>query len=143
MPLLKERGHPWYWNEAFLVEIFCLIKPKSKSDIWAHSNKKAMLDARLLGSKLKKIIDIQRLIRFFFDYPIKSLLRKLYIKYGYLKVWKLLQEVIFMLSKCKSTQQISSLSFQTILNIHHSTRIIFIFDILYSDFRCWFDFWLL
>ena len=48
MPLLKERGHPWYWNEAFLVEIFCWIKPKSKSDIWAHSNKKAMLDAWLL-----------------------------------------------------------------------------------------------
>ena len=51
MPLLKERGHPWYWNEAFLVEIFCWIKPKSKSDIWAHSNKKAMLDARLLKSR--------------------------------------------------------------------------------------------
>ena len=48
MPLLKERGHPWYWNEAFLVEIFCWIKPKSKSDIRAHSNKKAMLDARLM-----------------------------------------------------------------------------------------------
>ena len=48
MPLLKERGHPWYWNEAFLIEIFCWIKPKSKSDIWAISNKKAMLDARLL-----------------------------------------------------------------------------------------------
>ena len=49
MPLLKERGHPWYWNEAFLVEIFCWIKPKSTSDIWAHSNKKAMLDARLMS----------------------------------------------------------------------------------------------
>ena len=48
MPLLKERGHPWYWNEAFLVEIFCWIKPKSKPDIWAHSNKKATLDARLM-----------------------------------------------------------------------------------------------
>ena len=48
MPLLKERGHPWYWNEVFLIEIFCWIKPKSKSDIWAQSNKKAMLDARLL-----------------------------------------------------------------------------------------------
>ena len=43
MPLLKERGHPWYWNEAFLVEIFCWIKPKSKSDIWGHSNKKAIV----------------------------------------------------------------------------------------------------
>ena len=48
MQLLKERGRPWYWNEAFLKEIFCWIKPKSKSDIWAISNKKAMLDARLL-----------------------------------------------------------------------------------------------
>ena len=48
MPLLKERGHPWYWNEAFLIEIFCWIKPKSKSNIWAQSNNKAMLDARLL-----------------------------------------------------------------------------------------------
>ena len=29
--------------------IFCWIKPKSKSDIWAQSNKKAMLDARLMS----------------------------------------------------------------------------------------------
>ena len=48
MPLFKERGHPWYRNEAFLIEIFCWIEPKSKSDIWAQSNKKAMLDARLM-----------------------------------------------------------------------------------------------
>ena len=57
MPFLKERGHPWYWNEAFLVEIFCWIKPKSKSDIWAHSNKKAMLDARLLFWKSEDCAD--------------------------------------------------------------------------------------
>ena len=49
MPLFKERGHPWYRNEAFLIEIFCWIEPKSKSDIWAQSNKKAMLDARLMS----------------------------------------------------------------------------------------------
>ena len=30
------------------MEIFCRIKPKYKSDIWAQSNKKAMLDVRLL-----------------------------------------------------------------------------------------------
>ena len=52
LPLLKERGHPWYWNEAFLIEIFCWIKPKSKSDIWAQSNKKAMLDTRLMWLNL-------------------------------------------------------------------------------------------
>ena len=40
MPLLKERGH--------LKEIFCRMKPKSKTNIWTHSNKKAMLDVRLI-----------------------------------------------------------------------------------------------
>ena len=36
-------------NEAFLMEIFWWIKPKSQSAIWAQSIKKAMLDIRLLG----------------------------------------------------------------------------------------------
>ena len=51
MPLFKERGHPWYWNEAFLMEIFWRIKPKSKFDIWPQSIKKAMLDVRLIVSR--------------------------------------------------------------------------------------------
>ena len=33
------------------MEIFCWIKPKSKSDIWAQSIKKAMLDVRLMSKK--------------------------------------------------------------------------------------------
>ena len=54
MPLFKERGHSWFWNEVYLLEIFCWIKPKSKSDIWAQSNRKAMLDARLLCLLIEK-----------------------------------------------------------------------------------------
>ena len=38
-----EKGKQKY----FLMEIFCWIKPKSKSTIWAQSIKKPMLDIRL------------------------------------------------------------------------------------------------
>ena len=67
MPLFKERGHPWYWNKAFLLEIFCRIKPKSKSHIWAQPIKKAMLDVRLITTENDSWHDISNTIFVFFS----------------------------------------------------------------------------